>query len=70
LILIKFFFYKDNIDKFTLVFEYADGDTLNSYLNKYFNKLDWNEKYKLALQLASTALYLHKCGIVRGDLVI
>ncbi len=70
MILIKFFFYKDNIDKFTLVFEYADGDTLNSYLNKHFNELDWNEKYKLASQLASTVLYLHKCGIVHGDLVI
>ena len=58
------------VNKYLIVLEYADSGTLNSYLNENFNKLDWNEKYKLALQLASTALYLHKCGIVRGDLVI
>ena len=57
------------MDRLTLVFEYADGDTLNSYLNNHFNKLDWNEKYKLALQLASTVLQLHEYGIVHGDLV-
>ena len=57
------------MDRLTLVFEYADGDTLNSYLNKHFNKLNWNEKYKLILQLASTVLQLHEYGIVHGDLV-
>jgi len=57
------------MNRLTLVFEYADGDTLNSYLNKHFNKLDWNEKYKLILQLASTVLQLHEYGIVHGDLV-
>ncbi len=33
--------------------EYADSGTLNTYLNKHFGELDWNDKYQLALQLAS-----------------
>ncbi|CAI2183654.1 18681_t:CDS:2, partial [Funneliformis geosporum] len=40
-------------NQFLLVLEYADGSTLNNFLNQNFEKLDWNDKYQLALQLAS-----------------
>ena len=57
-------------NKYLLVLEYADGGTLNTYLNENFNKLDWNEKYKLALQLASAIKCIHDHDIIHRDLVI
>ncbi|GBB91964.1 hypothetical protein RclHR1_19450001 [Rhizophagus clarus] len=56
--------------KYSLVLEYADSGTLNDYLNKYFNELDWDEKYQLSLQLTSAVEYIHNCGIIHCDLVI
>ena len=53
-----------------MVLEYANGGTLNNYLNKHFNELVWDDKFKLALQLASAILCLHECGIIHRDLVI
>jgi serine/threonine protein kinase len=57
------------MNKYSLVLEYANNGTLNTYLNKYFNKLDWNDKYHLALQLASAVEFLHEKDIVHRDLV-
>jgi serine/threonine protein kinase len=58
------------MNKYLLVLEYADSGTLNNYLNKHFNELDWNEKYQLALQLASAVECMHNCDIIHRDLVI
>ena len=55
--------------KYSLVLEYADDGTLNTYLNEHFNELDWNDKYQLALQLASAVECMHDCDIVHRDLV-
>ena len=44
--------------------EYADGGTLKNYLKEYFNKLTWNDKFKLALQLSNAISCLHEEGIV------
>ena len=49
--------------------EYADSDTLNTYLNEHISELDWDDKYHLALQLASAVECIHDCDIVRRDLV-
>ncbi|PKY56191.1 kinase-like protein [Rhizophagus irregularis] len=38
---------------YSLVLEYADSGTLSTYLNEHFNELEWNDKYRLSLQLAS-----------------
>ena len=38
-------------DNYSLVLEYANGGPLHSYLKDNFNKLEWNDKYQLALQL-------------------
>ena len=50
--------------------EYADSGTLNAYLNEHFNELDWNDKYQLALQLASAVECIHNCDIVHRDFVM
>ncbi|GBB89500.1 hypothetical protein RclHR1_01620012 [Rhizophagus clarus] len=44
---------------YSLVLEYADGDTLNTYLNNHFNELDWNDKLHLAFQLANAIECMH-----------
>ncbi|RIA86512.1 hypothetical protein C1645_727075, partial [Glomus cerebriforme] len=54
--------------KYFLVLEYADSGTLNNYLDQHFNELDWNDKFQLALQLASSVEYIHSCGIIHCDL--
>ena len=57
-------------EKFSLVLEYANGGTLNNYLNEHFNELDWNDKFHLALQLASAVEYIHDYDIIHRDLVM
>jgi serine/threonine protein kinase len=58
------------MNKHILVLEYAESGTLNTYLNKHFNELKWNDKLNLAFQLASAVSYLHNNDIVHCDLVI
>jgi serine/threonine protein kinase len=50
--------------------EYADGGSLYSYLKENFNKLEWCDKYRLALQLASAVECIHNEGIIHCDLVM
>ena len=57
------------LDTYSLVLEYADSGTLNAYLSEHFNKLDWNDKYQLALQLTNAVKCMHNCNIVHRDLV-
>jgi serine/threonine protein kinase len=56
--------------EYILVLEYADSGSLNTYLNKHFHELDWNNKYQLAYQLASAIEHMHGYGIIHRDLVI
>lgn len=58
------------MNKYVLVLEYADSGTLDTYLNEHFNKLNWNDKHNLALQLANAVSYLHDYDIIHRDLVI
>ncbi|PKC00788.1 kinase-like protein [Rhizophagus irregularis] len=53
---------------YSLVLEYADSGTLTTYLNEHFNELEWNDKYQLALQLASAVACMHECDIIHCDL--
>jgi serine/threonine protein kinase len=53
-----------------LVMEYANDGTLRNYLKNNFNNLTWDDKYKLAHQLASAVSCLHNEEIVHRDLVI
>ncbi|UZO18443.1 uncharacterized protein OCT59_009756 [Rhizophagus irregularis] len=56
------------IKNYSLVLEYANGGTLNTYLGKNFNDLDWDDKSRLALQLADAVGFLHDNDIVHHDL--
>ena len=52
-----------------LIIEYADGGTLRQYLNKNFDKMDWDIKLEFAKQIASAICCLHENNIVHRDLV-
>ena len=58
------------MNKYSLVLEYADSGTLKNYLEEHFNELKWDDKFRLALQMASAILCLHKRDIIHRDLVI
>ena len=53
-----------------LVMEYADSGTLRNYLKENFSKLTWNDKYNMALQIASAVSCLHNEEIIHCGLVI
>ena len=63
-------FFLDGIEQYALVLEYADGGTLNKFLNEHFFELDWNDKCQLACQLASAIEHIHGYDIIHRDLVI
>jgi len=58
------------VKKYLLVTEYADSSSLRNYLKESFKNLTWEDKYKLAYQLACVVTFLHDRGIVHCDLVI
>ncbi|RGB33739.1 kinase-like domain-containing protein [Rhizophagus diaphanus] len=53
---------------YMLVMEYADGGSLRNYLKENFSNLTWDDKYRLAYQLACGVLCLHYRGMVHCDL--
>ena len=53
-----------------MVFEYAEGGTLQSHLSRHFNNLTWKDKYKLGLDITKGLDHLHELGIIHKDLVI
>ena len=58
------------MNNYILVLEYADSGTLKSYLYEHFNELKWEDKLRLASELANAMLCLHECEIIHRDLVI
>ncbi|RGB39550.1 kinase-like domain-containing protein [Rhizophagus diaphanus] len=58
----------DNSKRYMLVMEYADSGTLRKYLKENFEILNWNDKFNMALQLASAVSCLHDEGIMHRDL--
>ena len=49
--------------------EYANGGTLDKYLYKNFDRMDWNLKLKFAKQISSAIFCLHENNIIHRDLV-
>ncbi|GBC00447.1 hypothetical protein RclHR1_03860012 [Rhizophagus clarus] len=59
---------RDDIKKYFLVMEYADGGSLSNYLKENYKKLTWEVKLKLAYQLTNAVLCLHDEDIIHRDL--
>ena len=49
--------------------EYANEGDLKIFLSKNFKSLDWNKKFKLALNITNGLYYLHEENILHRDLV-
>ncbi|CAB4395965.1 unnamed protein product [Rhizophagus irregularis] len=58
----------NDIKKYLLVMEYADGGSLSHYLKENFKNLTWEDKFNLANQLASAVSCLHDEDIIHRDL--
>lgn len=54
----------------SLVLEYADGGTLQNYLQNHIKELKWDDRFDLAFQIASAISCLHNHDIIHCDLVI
>ncbi|CAI2169414.1 7939_t:CDS:2 [Funneliformis geosporum] len=48
--------------------QYANGCYLQNYLKNNFNNLNWNDKNKLAFQIANGLNYLHNEDVLHRDL--
>ncbi|CAG8800384.1 16183_t:CDS:2, partial [Racocetra persica] len=55
-------------DKYMLIFEYADNGSLRNYLKNHFDTLNWNDKLRLAKQLASAVMHLHSNNVIHGNM--
>jgi serine/threonine protein kinase len=49
--------------------EYANDGDLKHYLSNNFKKLDWNKKFRLALDITNGLYFLHNEKILHRDLV-
>ena len=49
--------------------EYANEGDLRMFLSKNFESLDWNKKFRLALDITNGLHYLHNEDILHRDLV-
>ncbi|GBC27076.2 kinase-like domain-containing protein [Rhizophagus irregularis DAOM 181602=DAOM 197198] len=58
----------DSLKKYMLVMEYADSGTLRNYLRENFSNLIWNDKFRIAYQLANAVSCLHNEGVIHRDL--
>ena len=56
-------------NEYVMVMEYADEGNLTNYLIKNFEDLNWNKKFRLALDITKGLHYLHKEDILHRDLV-
>ncbi|CAB4473008.1 unnamed protein product [Rhizophagus irregularis] len=54
--------------EYLLVMQYANGGDLRNYLKDNFKKLTWEDKKRLAFQIADGLNYLHNENVLHRDL--
>ncbi|RHZ75178.1 hypothetical protein Glove_217g146 [Diversispora epigaea] len=59
---------QENTNKYMIILEYVNGGSLRQFLKTNFQKLDWNIKLDLALQIANVLMFLHSNDIIHGSL--
>ncbi|CAB5217209.1 unnamed protein product [Rhizophagus irregularis] len=59
---------KSDKGEYHIVMEYANEGDLKCYLLNHFKELDWNKKFKLALDITNGLYFLHKEKILHRDL--
>ncbi|CAB4477595.1 unnamed protein product [Rhizophagus irregularis] len=57
-----------NANEYLLILQYANDGDLQNYLQKKFGKLTWDDKKKLAFQIADGLNYLHNEDVLHRDL--
>ncbi|RHZ70133.1 hypothetical protein Glove_275g36 [Diversispora epigaea] len=60
--------FQDNSNNYMIIFEYVNEGSLRQFLKTNFQKLDWNIKLNLALQIANSLMFLHTNDISHGRL--
>ncbi|CAG8752727.1 4850_t:CDS:2, partial [Acaulospora colombiana] len=66
---LKFHGYSCHEEQFVIILEYADGGTLQRYLEENFSKMNWNGKIAIAMQISLGIEYLHAQNVIHRDLV-
>ncbi|GBB91011.1 hypothetical protein RclHR1_01810014 [Rhizophagus clarus] len=57
-----------SVQEYWLIMEHADGGNLRQYLKHYFSKLTWDDKIRLAYQIAEGIKFLQGEKILHRDL--
>src|SRR5690349_8258494 len=60
----------DLLERYLMVFEYADGGSLRTFLSNTAVELDWPTKCKLGINIIDGLEHLHKLDIIHKNLVI
>src|SRR2546425_897193 len=53
---------------FAMVMEYAENGNLRQRLNKYFNSMNWKDKFRALSDIAEGLNNIHKEGLIHQDL--
>ncbi|RIB25823.1 kinase-like domain-containing protein [Gigaspora rosea] len=59
---------KDPSECYMMILQFANGGNLREFLNEKFSKLQWEEKYRIAGELAEGLSFLHNNNIIHRNL--
>ncbi|RHZ89421.1 hypothetical protein Glove_14g41 [Diversispora epigaea] len=59
---------KPHTSEYYKVLQYANGGNLREYLEKNFNKLNWNDKIMMGKQIAGGIQFIHDQNVIHGNL--
>jgi len=60
--------FDENMNKYFLILEYANGGDLRKYIRRYFSNNNWNTRILNALNFAKNLKTIHENGFVHRDL--